>query len=370
MITETWKDSKKVYIAGAQSRAKTLKGYLNMLYPEMEISAFLVDCLEENDISINHIPVLKRGEDLIVETSCPVFIATKGIYHERITEELQKIGFQSIIAINVEVDNFFRNAYVRKYYELHNMEFVKLDELSDSNNGKNKSKDMNAVIYVAKSIYDRPLQSTYTAPDYEKCIQVGAALTEERLDNVEFIDSIGENISKKNRQYCELTALYWIWKNTCHKICGLAHYRRHFVLPKDWAEIMEENDIDVILPVPTYISPNVSDNYRERHDSSDWDYLMKYLEENYKKEFLVAQNIYSENLYSPCNMFIAKREVLEEMCTFIFPIIDAIVEHGGQKEDVYFNRYPGFISERLITLFFRMNEGRFKVVYADKTFLS
>ena len=133
---------------------------------------------------------------------------------------------------------------------------------------------------------------------------------------------------------------------------------------------MVDNDIDVILPVPTYVSPNISDNYKERHDPADWDYLMEYLEKYYKEEYIVASKMFSENLYSPCNMFIAKREVLEEMCEFIFPIIDAVVEHGGCKEDVYMNRYAGFISERLITLFFEVHGNRFKIVYADKTFLN
>ncbi len=44
-------------------------------------------------------------------------------------------------------------------------------------------------------------------------------------------------------------------------------------------------------------------------------------------------------------------------------------EKGGIEDDNYQNRYPGFISERLITYFFEKNRDKYKVVYADKNFL-
>ena len=68
-------------------------------------------------------------------------------------------------------------------------------------------------------------------------------------------------------------------------------------------------------------------------------------------------------------MFIAKWEVLDNLCSWIFPILDAVVDHGGTKEDIYMNRYAGFISERLITLFFYINEDKYKIAYADRIFL-
>ena len=225
---------------------------------------------------------------------------------------------------------------------------------------------------MVKSPFDKPLQQEYSLASYERQIYAGAVFAENSPDLLPenaLRDDTGDNISAKNKQFCELTALYWLWKHAGEDIIGLAHYRRHFLLPQDWKERMLNNQINVILPTPLYVAPSVEENFKSRHDPSDWEFMMQYLKNNHPEDFQSANKFFKGNLYSPCNMFVMKREVLDALCTWLFPILFQVANHGGQKEDSYLNRYPGFISERLISLFFEINRSRFNLVYADKNFL-
>ncbi len=94
-------------------------------------------------------------------------------------------------------------------------------------------------------------------------------------------------------------------------------------------------------------------------------YFRKELPEEYKE----AERIFNGNLYSPCNMLIARKEVLDRLCEWMFPILFAVAKQGGKKENSYLNRYPGFISERLLTYFFESRNSEYRVVYANKNFL-
>ncbi len=86
-------------------------------------------------------------------------------------------------------------------------------------------------------------------------IHVGKALSDVELGIQS--DAEGENISTKNRSYCELTGMYWAWKNLKNvDIIGLNHYRRYFdfhnqcdkVFPDTVFSTSDFNNIDLTIP--------------------------------------------------------------------------------------------------------------------------
>lgn len=354
---------KKIYIVGAHSRARTLGVYLRKINPEIQIEAYQVNNEEENPESINGIPVLHFDQKVVLNKDNQVYLGTRGIYHESLKKMLEEIGFHNIIPVTPQLDRELRNQYLSLHFTEQGRPFEKISDYKSGNDVTVYPK-----IYIIKSAFDKPLQEAYEVPAYAEVLQVGAALTEKRI--AVLTDDVGENISERNKQFCELTGLYWIWKHATENIIGLEHYRRHFILPDDWQGRMASNDIDVILPTPLYVEPSLAQNYRERHTASDWKYMTEYIRKEYPEEYNGLMNFFENTgLYSPCNMFIMRKEVLNDLCTWLFPVLFACAEHGGERENQYQNRYPGFLAERLMTYFFEKNRDKYKVVYADKNFL-
>ena len=88
----------KVYIAGAHSRGRTLRAYLETLYPDTQVEAFLVDDMADNAVMVDGIPVqvIKDGLD----TDHPVYVAMRSEHRPKVMRELHYVGMKEIIPVN------------------------------------------------------------------------------------------------------------------------------------------------------------------------------------------------------------------------------------------------------------------------------
>ena len=190
-------------------------------------------------------------------------------------------------------------------------------------------------------------------------------------------DNTGDNISNKNNNYCELTGLYWAWKNLSCDYIGLAHYRRYFNfrLPnnKYWSlskEASQENvdkytyvnetkikeyldNFDIILPRKLDLGVPMVTQYKNAHIAEDWEQLKKValaLYPEYKEMWNICEN--EQSIYV-CNMFITKKEIFEEYMKWLFSILFTLESTIIISNDSYQRRVFGFMSERLFNIFIK-----------------
>ena len=192
-------------------------------------------------------------------------------------------------------------------------------------------------------------------------------------------DNEGENISLKNPYYCELTGLYWAWKNLKNEYVGLAHYRRHFSLSKknfktehdriqnvlalkDADKILQE--ADVILPaLRKYYIENLYDQYKNTMYVEPLDETRKILEEKYPEYLEEFDKLHTRTSAHMFNMFIMKKEILDKYCEWLFDILGELEKRiPPENYDSFHARYLGRISELLLDIWINKNNIKYKEV--------
>lgn len=205
-------------------------------------------------------------------------------------------------------------------------------------------------------------------PAIYETIQVGAI---DKKDLGYTKDSTGDNISELNSSFCELTGLYWIWKNTQYNIVGLVHYRRYFfnnlfdVLKR---KVLSEKKIkkilkkyDIILPQKSFFNKTTKEIYKDSHNIKDWELVGNVISEKYP-EYRQAYDIISDSKFTYLlNMFCCKKEVIDEYCEWLFEILFYLKDKININEyDNYNKRIFGFISERLFNIWILKNDFKIK----------
>ena len=118
--------------------------------------------------------------------------------------------------------------------------------------------------------------------DYCIPLEIGAACRDKHCGILR--DDAGENISEKDRMYCELTGLYWMWKNQSHDIVGLYHYRRMFNLSSRRIRKLLSR-YDIIVPTKIDIKPTIDAEHQRQKIPLDWDIMKDVLNEFYPEYY-------------------------------------------------------------------------------------
>ena len=361
--------SEHIIIYGAGVVAKEVANCLLGAPYHLLVERFMVSEKANNPSELMGIPVIDVAEGQKSYQNALILIAVMEKYLEDIQETLKKYHYSNIFVFSFESDLWskIRGNYYWELREKQGKQYLTLEEELNSVKNVSYLSDNTVHIYRACSHMDSILQTSLSEYDWELPIQVGASLTEKRISDI--CDDSGENISTKNREYCELTALYWIWKNDTSKYAGLCHYRRHFELDWEMIEKIAVSDIDVILTIPILNFPNVRETYVFDHIEEDWVIMLQAIKRLQPEYYQTAEQLQNGVFYYAYNMFIARKEVLDDYCEWLFPILFYCEEKCNRKTDSYQNRYIGFLSERLMSIYFLYNEDNLKIVHAQKRFL-
>lgn len=217
------------------------------------------------------------------------------------------------------------------------------------------------IVVATHKKYEMPLDNMYLP------LHVGAEGKNTDLGYTK--DNSGDNISSLNSSFCELTGLYWAWKNLNADYIGLVHYRRHFcakwknnkpienVLTADEVQKLVET-FDVIVPRKRrYFIESLYSHYEHTHYASQLDAVREIIEEKYPNYVSDYEQVIRQRWGYMFNMMILRRDYMESYCTWLFSILFALKKlvEDGRVENCsnlsYFQgRFYGRISEILFNV--------------------
>lgn len=217
-------------------------------------------------------------------------------------------------------------------------------------------------------------------------VHVGSILSDKDLSIQS--DAEGDNISSKNPNYCELTGMYWAWKNLKGvDVIGLCHYRRYFdfhnqcdrVLPETIFPSDQFDNIDLSIPSkamdllcdgsayvarPRFYRSSLYLDYCQSHVSDDIRILENYIMTTQPEDIRKA---WFETMHCSCqlrhyNMFIMTWHNFDAYCTWLFPLLSEMERRiDVSRYNPMQGRVFGYMAERLLNVWlmakrFRLHE--------------
>lgn len=353
-----------VYVFGARSVAVGFIRASRECCDDVRIRGCVVSSLEENPSEIEGLEVveLKEFSRRFADEekhAIRVVVATPIYAQGEICDTLRIFGFDNVMCLDPVTEAELMHRYYRKKDVFASVKDV--DQMADH--------PVEATVLTVRNIADKRLRIHYEKNVWEKDIQVGAALTDIRL--CELNDMTGDNISEKNPQYYGLTALYWMWKNMVtgekhDEYFGICQYRR--VLDIDEADLkrIASAGVDVILPYPMIHVPDIGEHHARYTSKEEWELLLEAVNETAPEYTDSYQKIFSGQYFYNYCIFLAKGTVVDELCSWMFPILSRFEELCRTEGVALHDRHISYLGESLMTWFFMRNADRLKIMHSGR----
>lgn len=206
-------------------------------------------------------------------------------------------------------------------------------------------------------------------PSFYSPLQVGAALHEPIGWPG---DDTGDTISADNPTYNELTALYWMWKNSTEDIVGLCHYRRYFVTPRGKlrnlvsgavGDFLTEETIrrllknhDWILHNPTFFAQGVGRQFEQTQSAANLAVLRQVVAEQGPAYADAFDRVMKGHTVHLLNMFIAPKPLADRYAAWLFAVLRETERRiRARCPDAPMDRAMGMLGERMPDVWARAN---------------
>ena len=189
-------------------------------------------------------------------------------------------------------------------------------------------------------------------------------------------DNTGDNISALNPGFCELTGLYWAWKNLDAGYVGLAHYRRHFIEKKTkdpFDGILTKQTIEKDLGKIRVFTPNkrkyyietLYDHYKHTHYIEQLDETRAIIENMFPDYVPAFDEVVERTWGYMFNMMILEKELLDSYCRWLFDILFELkrrMETDARMQELsdFQSRFYGRVSEIIFNVWLeqQLREGK------------
>lgn len=357
----------KCYIFGAKAIALSVCEAVRYLYPKDEVVGFLVSSMKGNPGTLAGLPVkeiaaaskeMSNGE----KKTNRILVAAPEDVHQDIIRLLLKHSFSNYKLVDSETESKLMGQYYRKKGM-----FPALHDLPASEGMAKLS------VYAARFYRDKPLIYPPQFPSYVHSILLGCSISPRKeLENgVDFCDHIGENISSKNPDYCEMTAFYWVWKNALKNMenkdyAGICHYRRMLDIPESDLKRIAGNGVDAVLPYPLMHAPDIREHHTRYVQERDWELMLDALQEIHPQYARRYEEIFSQPYFYNYNLIIARKPVFADYCAWLFPVLFRAEEFSISKGRKHGDRYLAYMSESLFTLYFLYHQNDLNICHAGR----